>query len=75
MRSRDVVDLLEDAGFLHKCRRDLPNDLGKQVILECGAIINLFDNGNWNIQGRFTPDQEASLKAIMVKARIHKRNH
>jgi hypothetical protein len=75
MGSRDVVDLLEDAGFLHKCRRDLPNNQGKQIILKCGAIVNLYRNGNWLTQGRVTPHQEASLEAILVKARIHKKNH
>jgi hypothetical protein len=68
MRSRDVVNLLEDAGFMHKYKRSLLNNLGKQIFLESGAIINLFKTGQWNVQGKVTPRQKAYLEAILGNA-------
>ncbi|MEM4725215.1 MAG: nucleotide-binding protein, partial [Candidatus Hadarchaeum sp.] len=39
----------------------LPNDTGTQLRLKNGAIVNIFDNGNFNVQGKKKAQVEAAL--------------
>src|SRR5690606_28011037 len=42
----------------------LPNDTGTQMRLRSGQIVNVFDKGTWNVQGK-TPD---AVRAALEKA-------
>jgi len=61
MTVEDVRTLLSGAGFgiIEQCR--LPNDTGTKLSIENGAIVNVFDTGTVNVQGR---SQEAVKAAL-----------
>jgi predicted nucleotide-binding protein len=54
-------DRLAEAGFEIKSEGRLGNDTGTQLKLKSGAIVNVFDNGNFNVQGKSRHDVEAAL--------------
>ena len=54
-------NLLEAAGFYIKTEDRLGNGTGSQLRLVNGAIVNVFDNGNFNVQGKTKPEVEAAL--------------
>jgi predicted nucleotide-binding protein len=43
------------------------NDLGWQLRLKNGGIVNVFDTGNFNVQGRCQPELKAALGASVSK--------
>ena len=48
----EIRDALRKAGFDIKDESRLGNDKGFQIRLNNGAIVNCFDNGNYNVQGK-----------------------
>lgn len=57
----DVKRALDGAGLSIKTEKRLPNDTGSQVRLVNGAIVNCFDNGTVNVQGK---NKDAVGKAL-----------
>ncbi len=60
--------LLEAGGFEIKAEERLGNDTGTQLRLANEAVVNVFDNGNWNVQGKNKADVEAALGKSTVVA-------
>jgi predicted nucleotide-binding protein len=56
-------DRLIAAGLEIKTEERLPNDTGLQLRLTNGAIVNLFDNGNIQVQGK----NKATVESILGK--------
>lgn len=52
---------LEEAGLSVTSEQPLPNGTGTQLRLSDGAIVNVFDNGNFNVQGK---NQDAARAAL-----------
>lgn len=48
----EIKDKLLKAGFNIKKESRLPNKTGIQITLDNGAILNIFDTGKYNIQGK-----------------------
>lgn len=48
----EIKDALHKAGMAIKIEQRLRNDTGAQLRLQNGAIVNCFDNGNYNVQGK-----------------------
>lgn len=59
-----VIDVLEQAGVGVAKRARLPNDQGDRLDLEGGAIVNVFDTGTIQIQGKKDDRVSAALAAI-----------
>lgn len=53
--------ILEQAGLKVDSERRLGNDTGTQLRLSNGAIVNVFDRGTWNVQGK----NQAYVKQIL----------
>lgn len=53
--------MLEAAGLDIKTAGRLGNDTGMQLRLKNGGIVNIFDNGNFNIQGK----NKAAVEAVL----------
>lgn len=53
--------LLEAEGFEITTEERLANDTGTQLRLKNGAIVNVFDNGKVNVQGKHTSEVKAAL--------------
>jgi len=54
--------MLEVVGFDIKAEARLGNDTGTQFRLKNGAIVNIFDNGNFSVQGKNKAAVEAALQ-------------
>jgi predicted nucleotide-binding protein len=61
MEVSEARRLLEAGGFEIKTEGRLPNNTGTQLRLKNGAVVNIFDNGNFNVQGKNQPQVEAAL--------------
>lgn len=61
MKVEDVLQLLEAKGLTLKERKRLPNDTGDQLLFETGEIVNVFDKGSVNAQGKNTTQTKAWL--------------
>jgi predicted nucleotide-binding protein len=61
MRVEEVRSLLVGAGLAVKVETDLPNGTGHQIRLANGAIVNIFNTGNYNVQGKNRSQVEAIL--------------
>jgi len=61
MDASEARDLLDAAGLVVKSEERLSNDTGMQLRLRNGAIVNIFDNGNFNVQGKNKSAVEAAL--------------
>ena len=57
----EARSLLEAHSLEIKSEERLGNDTGTQLRLKNGAIVNVFDNGNFNIQGKNKAAVEAAL--------------
>lgn len=53
--------LLDDANLEVTREERLANDTGTQLRLKNGAIVNVFDNGNFNVQGKNNAAVDAAL--------------
>jgi predicted nucleotide-binding protein len=64
----EVCRLLAEAGLKVMTEKRLANDTGTQLRLSNKAIVNVFDNGNVNVQGRNTEAVKAALGAAASEA-------
>lgn len=61
MNIEQSKDLLTQAGFVIASEQRTNNDLGWQLRLSNGGIVNIFDTGNFNVQGKCQPEIKAAL--------------
>jgi len=61
MNVADARSLLDAASLDVETEERLGNDTGTQLRLKNGAIVNVFDNGNFNVQGKNKAAVEAAL--------------
>jgi predicted nucleotide-binding protein len=59
----EVRSLLVAAGLVLKDEADLPNGTGHRLRLTNGAVVNVFNNGNFNVQGKHQSEVNAALAA------------
>lgn len=50
--AREITQILERNGYVLKEQKRLGNDTGDQLRLVSGQIINVFDKGTFNVQGK-----------------------
>src|SRR5437016_10151553 len=63
----EVQRLLVEAGLEVKRKERLGNDLGSQLRLNNGAIVNVYDNGTCNVQGKNKTAVEAALGKLALR--------
>lgn len=63
MNLQEIKDVLHKASIGIKTEQRLANDTGDQLRLQNGAIVNCFDNGNYNVQGKNKATVEKTLGA------------
>lgn len=64
--------LLAVAGFVVNSEERANNDLGWQLRLTNGGIVNVFDTGVFNVQGKFQPEIKAALGTAHAQASVAK---
>jgi predicted nucleotide-binding protein len=64
MTIEDIIEQISSAGLEIKSQERLGNNTGTQVRLANGAIVNIFDNGNVNVQGK----NKAAVEKIIGKS-------
>lgn len=64
--------LLAAAGFEVNSEQRANNDLGWQLRLTNGGIVNVFDTGAFNVQGKCQPEVKAALGAAPAQAAVVK---
>lgn len=57
----EVKEALEQGGYEIKSERRSGNDLGWQLRLTNGGIVNVFDTGSFNVQGKCQPEIKEAL--------------
>ncbi len=57
----EIRQMLIAAGFSVKSEQRAGNDLGWQLRLTNGGIVNIFDSGTFNVQGKCQPEIKAAL--------------
>src|SRR5262245_18653225 len=62
----EARSLLEAATLEIKTEERLGNDTGTQLRLKNGGIVNVFDNGNFNVQGQNKTIVEAVLRSSVT---------
>jgi hypothetical protein len=67
MKKKKLMKNLKAGGFNVVRDTRIPNDTGWRLDLDGGAIVNLFDSGNMNVQGR-NPEQIQIVKEYLDKA-------
>jgi len=63
MDTSEARRLLEVARLVISSEKRLKNETGTQLCLKNGAIVNIFDNGSYNVQGRNKGMVEAALRS------------
>ena len=61
MNLEEARTLLEQAGMEIQSEKRTGNDLGWSLRLTNGGIVNIFDTGNYNVQGKCQPEVKAAL--------------
>jgi predicted nucleotide-binding protein len=61
MTPQEAKTRLEQAHLVIKTEKPLPNNMGTQLRLENGAIVNIYNNGNYNVQGKNCDSAKAAL--------------
>lgn len=65
----EAKSLLEAAGLAIVSEKRLGNDMGTQLRLKTGGIVNVFDTGICNVQGKNTDAVEAALGGAAMAVR------
>ena len=68
MKKKKLMEKLEAGGFNVGRYTRIANDTGWRLDLDGGVIVNLFDSGNINVQGR-NPEQIDAVKEYLGKAK------
>jgi predicted nucleotide-binding protein len=63
-------DMLAAAGFTISSEQRLNNDTGWQLRLTNGGIVNIFDTGNFNVQGKCQPEIKAVLGSAAPRTAV-----
>lgn len=66
MNLENAKSLLAASNFTVSSEQRASNDLGWQIRLSNGGIVNVFDTGNFNVQGKCQPEIKAALGASAV---------
>ena len=61
MKLDEVKSALKNAGYAINQEKRTGNNTGSQLRLENGAIVNVWNNGNFNLQGKNTDEVNAAL--------------
>ena len=61
MKADEAKRILTRCGFKITEEERLPNNTGIRIRLDNGAIVNVWDKGTYNVQGRNTSEVKASL--------------
>jgi predicted nucleotide-binding protein len=56
-----IKSALQAANLPIKSESRLPNNTGAQLKLQIGAIVNCYDNGNFNVQGKHKEEVQAAF--------------
>ena len=72
MTSKECEKRLSEAGIKFQINR-LPNDYGDQFRLDNGVIINVFDTGKYNVQGRIYKNKMQISRCLENKGRFFKK--
>lgn len=64
MTIEDIKNRLKKAGYAIRDEKRLGNDTGFQLRLDGGAIVNLFDKGTVNVQGK--PDEKKAVEQAIA---------
>lgn len=56
MNLEEAKEKLATAGFTIASEQRASNDLGWQLRLSNGGIVNVFDTGHFNVQGKCQPE-------------------
>lgn len=64
--------LLAAAGFIVDSEQRTNNDLGWLLRLTNGGIVNVFDTGVFNVQGKCQPEIKAALGTAPAQASVAK---
>ena len=68
MTIEEIKQELVRAGFTISEEKRLGNDTGSQIRLTSGQIVNVFDKGTWNVQGKNPEEVRAVLSEQAVTA-------
>jgi predicted nucleotide-binding protein len=60
-----ILAALAQHGFTCKNRVSLETGYGEKCVLRCGGILTVYTTGNWQIQGKMTPEERGKLMALM----------
>jgi predicted nucleotide-binding protein len=63
MNIDEAKRLLAEANFNVISEQRLPNNTGTQLKVDCGAIVNIFDKGTYNVQGKLIETIKSVLDA------------
>ena len=66
---------LVEAGFVVSSEQRANNDLGWQLRLTNGGIVNVFDTGAFNVQGKCQPEIKDALGAAPTQVAAPKPSH
>jgi hypothetical protein len=69
MKKKKMMKNLEAGGFNVVRDTLIANDTGWRLDLDGGAIVNLFDSGSIDVQGR-NPEQIQAVKEYLGKASV-----
>lgn len=67
MNLDEAKALLAEAGFEVSSVERAKNNLGSQLRLTNGGIVNVFDTGKFNVQGKCQSDINAALGAVLAQ--------
>jgi predicted nucleotide-binding protein len=62
MKTEEAKQILTQCGFKITDEGRLPNNTGTMIRLDGGAIVNIWDKGTYNVQGRNTDAVKAALE-------------
>jgi predicted nucleotide-binding protein len=65
MNLEQAKEILTKAGRAITSEERLTNDTGYQLRIDCGAVVNIYDKGTYNVQGK-----EAALIKEALEAGI-----
>lgn len=60
-----MVDAIQQCGFVIQSEDRMTNNVGEQIRLTNGAIVNVYDKGTWNVQGRNNAEVKQQLEGCL----------
>ena len=72
MNLEEAKELLAAAGFTVTSEQRASNNLGWQLRLSNSGIVNVFDTGSFNVQGKCQPEIKTALGAVIAPAVANK---